>query len=83
MDANYPGRPLLADYNFAQLAFSVRQSSIPFAAKSDRTKTMRCNPATLIVAAGAGLIAIAASIPTTLAGPGSDTQERRSTSTEG
>jgi beta-lactamase class C len=56
------------------LAFSVRQSSIPFAAKSDRTKTMRCNPATLIVAAGAGLIAITASIPTTLAGPGSDTE---------
>jgi beta-lactamase class C len=35
---------------------------------------MRCNPAALIVAAGAGLVAIVASIPTTLAGPGSDAE---------
>jgi beta-lactamase class C len=38
---------------------------------------MRCNPAALIAAAGAGLVAIAASIPTTLAGPGSDAEVKQ------
>src|SRR5262245_59145752 len=37
-------------------------------------QTMRFNPAALIAAAGAGLVAIAATIPTTLAGPGSDAE---------
>jgi beta-lactamase class C len=37
-------------------------------------KTMRLNTAALIAAAGAGLVAIAATIRTTLAGPGSDAE---------